>query len=368
VEQRVPGEVEEAEDSPEARGIPDGWIYNDLGWALLIESKAAAQVSLGQLRRHVRTAKRAGFKEPMLLVLTARTHKRRFGNHIIQKTWPELYEWLIARNNHSQWARTLVEYLAIAETRLAADEYLQEGALTVFSGIPFSKDNPYTYLEAKRLLKLAMDELRERRDLRKQIGMNPEGPGRGAITGTKGSAVWDFLPIKVPARTDTFTSAPHLTFSIRQKSLWTALTIPNNIRRHWRRNLQDLDEEQFWELFAQINRNLRKALRGANGAVPWVEMVQRHFMSQRSTGIVDAKLEFDLRTAFGGDGRVREQLGWLSATHRVFKRPRANIQLMVGAVFPFDSCKKVRSSQILDQVAGTWIACKPLLDTVMNGR
>ena len=42
-------------------------------------------------------------------------------------------------------------------------ERLKDGALTVFSGIPFNASNPWTYVEAKRLIRLAMEELRGRR-------------------------------------------------------------------------------------------------------------------------------------------------------------------------------------------------------------
>jgi len=38
---------------------------------------------------------------------------------------------------------------------LAREEYLTEGTLTMFDGFQFTDENPYTYGEGKRLLKLA---------------------------------------------------------------------------------------------------------------------------------------------------------------------------------------------------------------------
>lgn len=66
------------------------------------------------------------------------------------------------------------------------DGSLKEGMLTVFSGVPFDERQPYNYPEAKRVLKLARDELRNRKDLVRQLDVNPTGEGRGAIAGTTG--------------------------------------------------------------------------------------------------------------------------------------------------------------------------------------
>ncbi len=61
--------------------------------------------------------------------------------------------------------------------------------MTYFSGIPFGKDQPYNYLEAKRLLNLALGKLRQRKDLQQELGMDPEGKGRPAITGKDSEGV-----------------------------------------------------------------------------------------------------------------------------------------------------------------------------------
>src|ERR1700682_3739058 len=38
LEQQYPGEEEPSEDELDRRGIPDGWIFDDEGWCVFIES------------------------------------------------------------------------------------------------------------------------------------------------------------------------------------------------------------------------------------------------------------------------------------------------------------------------------------------
>ncbi|CCB63446.1 protein of unknown function [Hyphomicrobium sp. MC1] len=52
-------------------------------------------------------------------------------------------------------------------------------------GIPFGSDHPFTYHEGKRILSLAMSELRQRGDLQGELGMNPSTPGRPSWEGAK---------------------------------------------------------------------------------------------------------------------------------------------------------------------------------------
>ena len=84
----------------------------------------------------------------------------------------------------------------------------------MFSGFPFGHDHPFTYLEGKRVLELAIAELRARRDLRDQLKMNPKAPGRPAITGRQSDGVWDFLPLANSGEAENFTKYPHLTLSV----------------------------------------------------------------------------------------------------------------------------------------------------------
>jgi len=119
---------------------------------------------------------------------------------------------------------------------------------------------------------------------------------------------------------------------------------------------------------SQVNSNLNKTLRKAKGAVPWVDVHQRRFPSQRSTAIVDARLEFDLRTAFPSRKKqpIKIQAEWLATTYDALANKRSNLEVLVGAIFPYNSCPVNKSPEILDYIAATWIACKPLLDVMLK--
>jgi hypothetical protein len=123
-----------------------------------------------------RTLRRRGFERVHRLALTK--GGVRVPRGVIELTWSDLYQWLGTHGRRSEWADRLRSYLRTAEARLVHQEYLTEGTPTMFDGFPFSSENPYTYGEARRLLKLAMRELRRDRSLR-AFGMDPKARGRG---------------------------------------------------------------------------------------------------------------------------------------------------------------------------------------------
>ncbi len=207
LEQQVPGLPVSVSDDDE-NGLPDLWIHGDGDWSLIIESKVMAKVSTAQLARHRSTARRNGFTDIDLVVVapSAPLHQ---AENVTYLTWPQLYCWLRKQARESTWAACMTDYMEIAEARMTTDGYLGDQAITVFDGIPFGPDHPYTYREGKRVLKLALEELRKRNDLRK-LGMDSDGAGRPAITGREGTGVWDFLPLHQARGKPNFTSCPHL--------------------------------------------------------------------------------------------------------------------------------------------------------------
>lgn len=167
VEQQRPGEEARRED--EAAGIPDAWIFNDDGWSILFESKITAQLSTGQLQRHLATAARRGFPNATLLAVTAREEALNVKGDVIALPWINVYWWLLRERRRSEWAARCANYMEILESDLIEQGKLKEGAVTTFSGIPFDSEHPYSYLEAKRLLKLAMDKLRGNSKLKREL-------------------------------------------------------------------------------------------------------------------------------------------------------------------------------------------------------
>jgi hypothetical protein len=292
VEQRLPGETELDEDEVERRGLPDAWIYSKDGWALLIESKVSSPIDKDQIARHLRTAEKRGFSNCSLIILSVETPSKlpKKTKHV---SWTELYKWLVSKRSSSVWAERLARYMEIAEGRMLLDGYLREGTLTAFSGIHFDDQNPYSYAEAKRLLKLLMEELKKSKALHTHLKIQPNAPGRGAITGSRNDSVWDFICLAIAQGEDRFTKYPHLTLSIESDRAIVQISIPNGVDRQLRRNLIEPGYEAFRNIIGEFLKKIQPVLKADTGAYPFLMLLQRHYPSQRSAPIRDAILEFE---------------------------------------------------------------------------
>jgi len=365
LEQSVPGEPTGDSEEDEKQGLPDAWIHDDEDWSLLIECKVRAPLTANQLHRHRRTAERVGFRTPLLLAITAVEQKRRRIKGVQYATWPEIYVWARKQARRSEWASRLSHYMQVAESKMITQGYLTKGGITVFDGIPFDKESPYSYREAKRVLRLLTDELRKRADLRK-LGIAHDQPGRPAITGSKREDIWDFIPLKVAPKNAPFTKFPHLTVSLHRAHYGVHVTLPNGAKASCRSNLIDLEQVGFAELVAHIAGRLQKATSGIPGAQPELYAQQRHYPSQRSTPILDALLVFDLRTALpGGQAGVKHQPNWLGTVFDVMAKRQSNIQFGLGVRIPYGG-KVVRSPKILKATVDVWTACKPWIATMLK--
>lgn len=358
VEQSLPGDAPESEELAERRGLPDIVIHDDAAWCVLIESKVQAALTHDQLTRHDRTLRRRGFREVQRVVLTKRGAR---APKAIALTWSGLYQWLGTGRARSDWAERLRSYLRAAEVRLARADYLTEGTLTMFDGFQFTEDNPYTYGEGKRLLKLAIAELRRDRTL-KALGMDPKAPGRSAITGRSEKAVWDFLSLRDRPNRGAFTSYPHLTLAIKPDHLEAAITIPNSVTRIVRKQLAELGPDGLVTLNAAIVKQARRILvRGG-----WVDAyaVQRHYRSQRASAVTDARVFFKLETSQpGGAGPVKHRPEWTQLFADLLGRKRANIQFGYVVNLPWEM-KGMDSRDSLRLIVDSWSAMRPLLRAV----
>jgi hypothetical protein len=345
--------------------LPDVWLSNpDADWALLIESKISAAIDTAQLRRHVGTAERAGFRPVRVLLITTETRHRRLPSRVLAKTWADLYSWFGSRAQSSEWADRFVDYLRAAETRLVSEGYLMTGTLTRFDGFRFTEERPYTAHEGRRLIRLMRDELIKRRDLRRLI--DTKRPGRPAITGRGTAPVWDFISLRAARRSKNFTEFPHLTLALHPAFVEAAVTVPNGLRSGFRRRLTHTTNEEFQDIVSQIRDAMAKVLRKVPLATPRVRINQRHFLSQNSTSITDAELDLDLRTAFPQRGaRVGYQPQWLDAVLEVLQHRRANIQFQVWLRIPYARNLTDRP-EVLDLVAGAWLACEPLIGAIIR--
>ncbi|MVT68362.1 hypothetical protein GPL21_25020 [Bradyrhizobium pachyrhizi] len=362
LEQQYPGEEEPSEDELERRGIPDGWIFDDEGRCVFIESKVIARLGADQIRRHRRTAERRGFTSITAVAIAPKLPTTLPPDTVLIE-WRTIYAWLRRHSQDFRWAALAAEYLEIAEARLIESEQFVEGTLTMFSGFPFGRDHPFTYLEGKRVLELAMGELRQRSDLRSKLKMNPKAPGRPAITGRQSNAVWDFLSLASSGKIENFTKHPHLTLGVIAHEVEAMVTVPNAVNGTMRRNLIEIGEDGFQKLVSGVVKNLKPLLRHQPGATPWFRGVQRRYPSQRAMPFIDAQIDFDLRTAVSQRGSAKVQPRWLSAAYNSFvHKEGANYQIQMGVHFRYDRCPELGKVNALDLVAEAWLACKPLVD------
>lgn len=363
-EQQVPGETVSGDES-EGRGLPDACAYADDGWSLLMEAKVQAGISLGQLRRHIATAKRHGYDQPYLLLLSVDDPPKKMPARSAHRAWRDVYAWFRKRADSSQWARTLTDYIETFESRMIAENYSLRGTLTMFDGLRFDAEKPFTYPEGRRLIRLLGDELQKRKDLRK-IDVDPKGERRTAITKGDGTNVWDFLPLKKSHGSSEFTAYPHLTMALRQTVPGAAITIPNGVRGGFRKKLKGVGEEGFIGLLRNIEKRLRPVLSTSKGSTARVYATQRHYRSQRSAPKIDAVLQADLRTIVPGKRReAKFQPQWISAIYHVMTQKRSNIQLGIEVHFSYDS-PVVRSRRAIELFAKSWIAMSPLIDFVLE--
>ena len=123
----------------------------------------------------------------------------------------------------------------------------------------------------------------------------------------------------------------------------------------------------------KVRDNLEKVLRMAAGAAPWVHLIQRRYPTQRSVPIVDASVQFDLRTAYASSAMyrwkemVKPQPEWIEAAYRALLQRHSNLQFAVGAIFPYSRCKVVGTPRVVDCIAMVWLACRPLITTIVGG-
>ena len=365
VEQRLPGEPEVAEDEAERRGLPDAWIHTDSGWALLVESKVAAPIDPGQIRRHLDTAERRGFSDRRIVILSTRIPSTEKRPEVHHRTWQALFIWLRGSRWESGWPERLAEYMEAAEARMLADGYLREGALTAFTGIHFNEENPYSYLEAKRLLRLLTDEMRTRRTLATILGADLAADGRGAITGSAANSVWDFIPLAGGDGDEAFTRRPHLTLSVGRDRALAQLTIPNGMDGALRKRLVGVGEQGFSDLLGTYLVGVRSLLSADPAAKPFFMVLQRHYPSQRSEPVIDGLLEADLRTAFGTHAsHVKVQPEWLAMAFQGLARRKSNLQFSVGISWPYNRSITVAGTGLPDKIETAWLASAPILQAM----
>jgi len=358
--QRVPGqEAESIKDGKE--GLPDGCFFDQDSWAVVIEAKVQAPISINQLKRHRKTSARYGYEQPHVVLISVDRPKS-LPDWAVHLEWKSLYSWFSKRTADSLWARHFVDYMCVFEAKMILKDYEIRGTLTMFDGFKFSDAEPYTYAEGKRLIRLLGDELRKRKKLVKALGVDVEKEGRTAITRGDNGGVWDFLPRKI-GRGKPFTAVVHPTLVIGPQEVRIALTVPNAMRGV-RNTLRNDDAEDLGRMLSQVEKNLRPVLKKVKTAKPMIYILQRHYKSQRSNPETDGKLEVDLRTVLStAKGPLKHQPGWLECIFKLLVNKKTNMQWGVELHCPHSE-KVMQSAKAIDIMVDTWIAMIPLMDFV----
>jgi len=357
--QSLPGQ----EQSPileNQNSVPDAYFCNNESWAVIIESKVQAGISNNQLRRHQNKAKSYGYDNNAVVVIAVNAPKTHLAR-VIYVTWKQVYKWFVNKAGISSWATCFVDYMEIYESKMLAQNYNIKGTMTMFSGFHFSKENPYTYREGKRQIKVLGEEFRKKKRLVKGLGIDPKGDGRPAITRGGEGAVWDFIPL-IFAKGAAFTSYPHATFGVWPKVAIVAITVPHCIRGGFKNKLKDIGIDGFKDLLKEIEKNLRGPIKKAPGTKPLVYVVQRHYKSQRSSPETDGRIEVDLRTLIDiPNSTLKHQPMWAEAIYEILINKKTNIQFGIEPRFPY-TAKCMQSEKAVEVMVDAWIAMKPLIE------
>ena len=362
--QRVPGqEVDSIKDGK--GGLPDGCLFDQDNWAVVIEAKVQAPISINQLKRHRKTSVRYGYEHPHVVLLSIDKPKS-LPDWVTHIEWKNLYIWFSKQTADSSWARHFVDYMHVFETRMIAKDYNIRGTLTMFDGFKFSDAEPYTYAEGKRLIRLLGDELRKRKKLVKALCVDVKKEGRTAITRGLNGSVWDFLPLKT-GRGKSFAAAVHLSLGIRPQVVGIALTVPNSMRGV-KKTLKNDKAEGLGQMFSQVEKNLRPVLEKVKKAKPMIYIHQRHYKTQRSYPETDGRVEVDLRTVLStAKGLLKHQPGWLECIFKLLVNKKTNMQWGVELRCPHSE-KVMQSAKAIDIMVETWVAMTPLMDFVTTRR
>ncbi|MDG4548440.1 MAG: hypothetical protein PQ614_09145 [Rickettsiales bacterium] len=297
--------------------------------------------------------KKRGFENPIGVSITVEKNNI-LPDVWINITWQQIYHW--ATKHKTEWALILVDYFNAAENRMVKENYLKEGTITEFTGIPFGKEEQFTYLEGKRVLRLLMKKVRNNMEIG-SLDLNIGHSGRSAIT--QSEWLWDFIPFNSHGESTNFTENMHCTFGIGANECKAYITVPNNMKGIKKR-VKSLNFKDFQEAAEKIVSDFENADEFKEGCSPTIEVWQRRYPSQRSIPIIDGYMRFDLRTAISRGGGVKIQQEWLKTSLEILQNKNSNLQLGVGVNFEYDKCIAIKSSNADELFVKAWQASMPI--------
>ncbi|MCH2227467.1 MAG: hypothetical protein MK033_06810 [Candidatus Caenarcaniphilales bacterium] len=358
--QSLPHKVSRIKDPS---GLPDASILINDNQVICIENKVEDILTRDQLERHKTTwAKNENIDiEKSFSGVTFAPKEYDFQLEDWKHyQWSELYLFLRKHINR-EWVKELFQYMEVLEMNMIKDKKLGDLSLTCFSGIPFNKENPYEYFEAKRVLKILMPELKKYSILEKELDMNFHDSGRGAIS--SGLSVWDCIAVNDDKR-NNYTDLLHFVISIRQKSFDVCFTLPDKLKGSYRSKLRKAGYELFKEEIQKLIETCESNLYGIQGYSLNCDVVQRRHATRKSEAVEDSKLSFDLRTAFVyPEGKYQPNIHnkeyWLQAAYEsIVNKGSANIQTSFKVSFDYDKCTQLNSPKAVELIIKSWLSFK----------
>lgn len=124
----------------------------------------------------------------------------------------------------------------------------------------------------------------------------------------------------------------------------------------------------FVNVCAQVVHESQRAFGMNRRHLPVIRLSQRHYKGMKKA-FVDGDMSVDLRVALEKPTLgIRSQPYWLDAAYRlVTDRKGANIQLQVGVRFPHEE-ELLNKKGPIHCIEAAWIACKPVVDVLMDRR
>ncbi len=360
IEQSLPGRFgngseQSSVETGQENGLPDMIVFDEEGWCVIIESKITSPICKDQIKRHIATLKRRGYSNPHLAVIAIKKPHDPIPNCTVC-TWSSIYKWISQFGHASFWAEELREYFEILEKTMTNAKQLTTGTITDFIGIPFDKRTPFSYLEGKRILKLMMERLKERKQFDPKLQVDYES-GRGAITNH--ATVWDILSLKTGRKSTNFTDTPHLTFGFTETQLQIMLTLPDKVIKTKIPSLKDVKGA-----LSNFVGALDQLKVSDDICTPRMKLEQRHSTHRRSNPIIDGILEFDLRTlALTRDDnhKIKRQGEWLDSLYGLCQAKKSTMQLQIGVFWSYTYLSKISSEQILELVENS---CNAMVELV----
>ena len=198
-----------------------------------------------------------------------------------------------------------------------------------------------------KLVSVAMFLLGERRDLHEELCINPK-PARARRDH------WNVFNFR-GARGE-FNESPQLLLWVGYEKVDAKVVLPDAApKRLWTK----AGKWGLVFLLKKVLKGMTPAMADCPGMMPHFVLKQRHWTRRGGPSVQDAYLEVDLRTIDGGSG-VKKQREWIDVAQDVVKnkRPDTNLELQVGAAFPYEHCEAIQTPAALDHVAAAWLGCR----------